>query len=160
MSVNRYLPHLLVLPEDDADRQLANGFLLETSLVPRRLGVEPIEGGWHKVLDCFKNVHVQEMTTNPNRHMVLLIDFDEQPDRLTTAKDSVPDHLTERVFILGVWSEPEKLKRMWKSYEEIGQALAKDCCDGTNETWGHELLKHNAGEVARLKAKVSPFLFR
>jgi hypothetical protein len=29
MSVNKYHPHVLVLPEDDANRQLANGFLLD-----------------------------------------------------------------------------------------------------------------------------------
>lgn len=29
MSVNRYQPHVLVLPEDDANRQLANGFVLD-----------------------------------------------------------------------------------------------------------------------------------
>jgi hypothetical protein len=27
--VNRYLPHVLVLPEDDANRQIANGFVLD-----------------------------------------------------------------------------------------------------------------------------------
>ena len=32
MSVNVYKPHVLVLPEDDADRQIANGFLLDPSL--------------------------------------------------------------------------------------------------------------------------------
>jgi hypothetical protein len=29
MSVNKYLPHVLVLPEDDANRQLATGFEIE-----------------------------------------------------------------------------------------------------------------------------------
>jgi len=29
MSVNGHLPHVLVLPEDDANRQLANGFVLD-----------------------------------------------------------------------------------------------------------------------------------
>ena len=27
MSVNKYKPHVLLIPEDDANRQLANGFL-------------------------------------------------------------------------------------------------------------------------------------
>jgi hypothetical protein len=27
MSANKYKPHVVVLPEDDANRQLANGFL-------------------------------------------------------------------------------------------------------------------------------------
>ena len=37
MSVNKYLPHVLVLPEDDANRQLANGFLLDPNLLDRRI---------------------------------------------------------------------------------------------------------------------------
>jgi hypothetical protein len=29
MSVNKYQPHVLLLPEDDANTELANGFVLE-----------------------------------------------------------------------------------------------------------------------------------
>ncbi|KAM3090094.1 hypothetical protein ACKFKG_30775 [Phormidesmis sp. 146-35] len=32
MSIDKYQPHLLVLPEDDANRQVAIGFLLDPSL--------------------------------------------------------------------------------------------------------------------------------
>jgi hypothetical protein len=35
MSVNKYLPHVLVLPEDDANRQMANGFFLDQSFGDR-----------------------------------------------------------------------------------------------------------------------------
>jgi len=35
------------------------------------------------------------------------------------------------------------------SFETIGKALAHDCRDGTNATWGNELLRHNALEVER-----------
>jgi hypothetical protein len=31
MAVNRYKPHIYVVPEDDANRQIANGFLLHPS---------------------------------------------------------------------------------------------------------------------------------
>lgn len=46
MSVNNYKPHLLVLPEDEANRQLANGFLQDFSLNLRCIQVLPIAGGW------------------------------------------------------------------------------------------------------------------
>lgn len=39
MSVNKHLPHVFVLPEDDANRQLANGFYLAESLDVRRMQV-------------------------------------------------------------------------------------------------------------------------
>ena len=44
MSVNRHKPHLLVLPEDDANRQLARGFELELST--RQFQVLQPAGGW------------------------------------------------------------------------------------------------------------------
>jgi hypothetical protein len=81
MSVNKYLPHVLVLPEDDANRQLANGF------------------------------HVSGMRKYTDRFMVLLIDFDDHLNRLKTMKDSIPEDLLDRVFILGTLSKPEALRQ-------------------------------------------------
>ena len=51
MSVNVFQPHLMVLPEDDANRQIVNGFLLDPSLNQRAIQPLPIDGGWSKVRD-------------------------------------------------------------------------------------------------------------
>jgi hypothetical protein len=67
--------------------------------------------------------------------------------------------LRDRVFILGARSEPEALKPDLGSYETIGRALAKDCHEGTDATWGHDLLLHNAIEIDRLRQHVRPILF-
>lgn len=40
------MPHVLVLPEDDANRQLANGFLLDGFLSGRQMLVLEVAGGW------------------------------------------------------------------------------------------------------------------
>ena len=53
MSVNRYLPHVLALPEDDANRQLANGFLLDQYVSTHKIQVLPEVGGWTQVLELF-----------------------------------------------------------------------------------------------------------
>ncbi len=162
MSVNRYLPHVFVLPEDDANRQLANGFLLDESLAIRRRRIQVLEevGGWTEVLERFKSDHVIEMDCNPHRFMVLLIDFDGREDRLDIAKAAIPDRLTERVFVLGALTEPEALRRAnLGSYETIGLAMAKDCREETDTTWGHRLLQHNASELDRLREHVRPILF-
>ena len=45
MSVNRHQPHVLVLPEDDANRQLANGFRLDQYLLNWKIQVLR-GGGW------------------------------------------------------------------------------------------------------------------
>lgn len=157
MGVNRQQPHVLVLPEDDANRQVATGFVLDLS---RQIQVLPVAGGWTQVLERFLSDHVLDMTRNPYRFMVLLIDFDGRDQRLDEAKKKIPAELTERVFILGALSEPEELRKAGLgSYEEIGLALARDCREGTNDTWGHDLLKNNAGELARMRDHVRSILF-
>jgi hypothetical protein len=96
----------------------------------------------------------------PKRFMILLIDFDGRIERLEHAKAKVPGDLTDRVFILGVLSEPEALKQaIGNSYETIGSAMAKDCREDTDAIWGHELLRHNSNELDRLRQLVRPILF-
>ncbi|MCI0488072.1 MAG: hypothetical protein L0229_15890 [Blastocatellia bacterium] len=162
MSVNKNLPHVFVLPEDAANRQLAEGFRLEVdSTRYRQMDVLEVARGWHQVLHLFKSDHVAEMYRYSQRFMVLLIDFDGQQDRLNTAKATIPDDLTDRVFILGVWKEPEDLKRAkLGSYETIGSRLAQDCRDDEYTTWEHDLLRHNKDELDRLREHVRPILFQ
>jgi hypothetical protein len=158
--VNKHRPHVFVLPEDDANRQLANGFVLDASLrFPRQIFVLPVAGGWTQVLERFLSDEAVDMQNCPDRYMVLLLDFDNDPQRLDTARNRIPVHLSERVFILGVWSEPERLKEALGPYEEIGSALAQDCRDEASATWDHLLLRHNGEELARLRERVRPILF-
>jgi len=159
MSVNKYQPHVFVLPEDDANRQLANGFLGDRSLLIRRIQVLPEVGGWTQVLERFESDHVVEMDHYPHRLMVLLIDCDGREDRLDDAKARIPERLSDRVFILGTLTKPEGLKADLGSYQTIGLRMAKDCREGTDTIWGHELLQHNVGELDRLREHVRPILF-
>jgi hypothetical protein len=160
MSINKHRLHILVLPEDDANRQIANGFILDLNLNSRAIQVLPEARGWKDVVEKFTNDYVSTMRQYPNRMIALLIDFDEHEERLSYVKDQIPDDLESRVFVLGVLSEPESLRRdINKDFENIGKALAKDCSDNTNELWGHTLLKHNKIELDRMILSVKPFLF-
>ncbi len=160
MSINKHLPHVLVLPEDDANGQLATGFQLDLSLDTRRVQILEEAGGWREVLIRFREDHVPEMDQYASRFMVLLIDFDDRVDQLNEVRDSIPIHLRERVFVLGTRSQPEELRRnLGSSYETIGLAMAKDCRENADVTWGHNLLCHNADELARLRMHVRPILF-
>jgi len=129
MSVNKNRPHIFVLPEDDANRQIVNGFLLEF----QTRQIQPLEeaGGCRKVLQSFASDHIVGMEKHPNRLIILLLDFDGKGNRFDTAIAHVPEHLRDRVFILGV----------------------------TNTTWGHSLLCHNASQIACLRELVQPILF-
>lgn len=158
--INRYKPHLLVLPEDDANRQIANGFLLDSKLNSRAIQVLPEARGWEDVVEKFTNDYASTMRQYSHRMIALLIDFDQDEDRLDYVKQHIPIDLENRVFVLGVLSEPERLRSdIKKNFEEIGETLANDCPDDTNELWGHELLKHNKTELARMVPSVKSFLF-
>jgi hypothetical protein len=156
--LNKYRKHVLVLPEDDANRQLANGFLSEVD--QPRMQILPEAGGWLRVCEAFLFQHVGAMRKYPQRHVVLLLDFDEDQTRLEKVKMSVPEDLRDRVFLLGVWSEPEALKQEGLgSYERIGRLMAQDCRNRVSGVWHHQLLHHNAGELARLDQAVRDSLF-
>ncbi|MGB8510378.1 MAG: hypothetical protein WCD76_18515 [Pyrinomonadaceae bacterium] len=159
MSVNKDRPHILVLPEDKANEQLANGFHLEFGSI-RQMQVLPVAGGWNAVLDIFNSEHVTGMDRYFHRYMILLIDFDGVQGRLDKVKARIPEHLAGRVFILGVWSEPEDLKRViGESCEIIGRKLAEECRNETDEIWKHDLLRHNVGELDRLREHLRLILF-
>ncbi len=160
MSVNNYRPHILVLPEDSANSEIANGFLLNPDLNERLIQVLPFVRGWMTVINKFMDDHAPKMRLYPERMIVLLIDFDEQEDRLAYVEQKIPSDLKDRVFVLGVLSEPEQLRSdIKKSFEEIGETLATDCSDNTDQLWSHDLLKHNKIELGRMVTAVKPFLF-
>jgi hypothetical protein len=161
LSPNKDREHVFVLPEDDANKELANGFRERVDWTRyRRMQVLPPAGGWTKVLERFKSDHVAGMERCPNRFMVLLIDFDGRRDRLEKAKAAIPANLADRVFVLGALSQPEALKAaLGLTFENIGSAMADDCREETDTTWGHELLRHNANELERLRQRVRSILF-
>jgi hypothetical protein len=162
MSTNDYRPHLLVLPEDDANRQIANGFLVEPELLnSRAIHVLPEAGGWESVLEVFRRDYVSSIRKYPERRIVLLIDFDgDFGSRKQHVDANIPTDIKERVFVLGVASEPEVLRsQSGKKFEVIGAALANDCVNNRKDFWNHPLLKHNELELDRLNRDVRPFLF-
>jgi hypothetical protein len=157
--VNREQPHVVVIPEDDANRQLANGFHLQLDWSRQRcLRVLRVAGGWANALQLLPTL---EMDRWPHRFVVILIDFDNHfAARLQSAQAQIPANLTDRVFILGSLDDPEALRKAGLgSYENIGAAMAEDCRQETDTTWGHALLQHNAGELDRLRQHVRPLLF-
>ena len=90
----------------------------------------------------------------------MLIDFDEKENRFGYVEERIPDDLKDRVFVLGVLSEPEKLRsNLKRNFEDIGEALSRDCSNNTDVVWQHDLLNHNTDELKRMVSSVKPFLF-
>jgi hypothetical protein len=184
----KYIEQIVVMPEDDANRAIVTGFRTHPSVNDRAIHILPIAGGWSKVRDEAADDEIPELMRRPHRIIVLLIDFDDKFEQRfenvkkrvragignEIKKKGVPaaeeeetlEQLNDRVFILGVLSNPEKLRTsVGKSHEEIGEALAGECFDNrnnfdiTNLLWGHDLLKHNRRELERMINPVKRFLF-
>jgi hypothetical protein len=161
VSGSKYKLHVAVIPEDDADRQLANGFGEHPAVSQRDLDIRPVAGGWSHVLDVFENEYIPYMKKYPVVPVVLLLDFDTQSENRRAACESrIPDNLKPRVFLLGTSDSPEELKKAMKmTFEQIGTALAEDCNREDLGHWTHPQLSHNLPELHRMTPIIRPILF-
>lgn len=158
MSVNKHKTHVTILPEDDANRQIALGFVNFSD--SNQIQILPVAGGWVNVCSTFLSNYARDMERFEHRRMILLVDFDDDPNRPVAIRNRIENKFHDRVFILGVWSEPERLKAALRcSFEVIGQQMAEDCRGDTRAIWVHDLLQHNEEELGRLRAAIGPILF-
>lgn len=152
---NKYDYHLLIIPEDEANRQIMTGFNTHLDVNSRRIQVEPVAGGWKKALEVFKSDYVAAMVRYDKRHVLILIDLDEHIERLEEAKKYIPKNLRERVFVMGCLDEPERVRSaIGKSKEELGELLAEACFRGHGEVWQNAMLAHNQEELERMKSTI------
>ncbi|MGE0707671.1 MAG: hypothetical protein AB7N76_08390 [Planctomycetota bacterium] len=143
-----------MIPEDEANVRLVQGFLLQACYDQRAVQVLPPQRGWRSVLDAFVEEHAPRMQANQLHHALLLIDFDERlVQRRAEVTSVIPPILAERVFVLGVLSEPERLGQEvgLGDLEAIGRQLARDCPPPAG-LWSHGLIGHNVAEAERLQA--------
>ena len=70
--MNRYSPHILVLPEDRANEEIANGFLENLNVNDRVIKIERPAGGWTKVISKFTDVHIAELRDDRSPRKMLL----------------------------------------------------------------------------------------
>jgi len=111
-------------------------------------------------LGQFECDKVPRLDKRPDAFLVIVIDCDGKPERISEAMALVPERLAHRVFILDVLTEPERLKKaLGLSFETIGVQLAAECRDDTGDTWSHELLAHNQGQLDRMRKSIRPILF-
>jgi hypothetical protein len=159
--MNRYLPHVYVLPEDDRDRQLAVGFENHHQVNSSRIQVLPPAGGWRSVLEIFQSEYIGRLREDRLGHVIMLIDFDgDFENRRPEFEQAIPADLKDRVAVLGPAHTPEMLRNeLGKSYERIGASLADDCFADTRLAWNHPQLKHNEADRQRLMLTVKPILF-
>jgi len=156
-----YPPHIFVIPGDDANRQLAGGFILHDQVDARRVDVKTPARGWRHVLEIFTDVYIKILVQHRQDHVVMLIDFDGDYDaRRAEFEKAIPEDLKSRGFVVGPKQNPEILtNKLGKSLERIGLSLAHDCFSGPDSVWGHEQLGHNDADLKRPVEVVRPILF-
>lgn len=161
MAVNHYKPHVVVLVEDRANADIANGFLLEIGHRQRNVEVSRPCGGWLEVLKELER-QFEKLDRFPARRIVLVLDFDDQVENRTSLiRKKVPEQYRSRIFLLGCRFEPERLRTaLGLSLERIGSTLSRECSDDElpEALWLHDHLSHNDGERRRLRAEVADFL--
>lgn len=164
MSNQGFPPELVILAEDQANIDIANGFAQCLPLLRQRsLQVLGPARGWAKVIDIFAQQHIPKlrMPKYRQRRLILLMDFDTAQNRREYVQDRIPEDLKDRVFVLGCWDEVEALKKDlgYPGLEKIGADLATNCAENREDLWQHPQLQHNQAEVQRLGESVKPFLF-
>jgi hypothetical protein len=160
MSVNRHKPHLLIIPEDDANRQIANGFAENLGIDDRVIQILPEARGWENAVSKLEKEYSSRIRQYSECIVVLIIDFDKDQSRLQYVKSRIPNDLEDRIFTFGVFSNPENLKNeIGFSFEKIGEALADECPNNSPAIWKHQLLEHNETELKRIIPCITPFLF-
>ena len=160
MSVNKYQPHVYVIPEDRANEQIANGFLLHDQ-VTKQIQVLPCADGWPGVIEKFRIEYIPHLTTYKHGYVIALIDCDNKYEsRMDRFNEAVPDELKNRAFMIGAKETPEALRKtLGQRWEDIGLSLAEDCYKGTSAVWGHDHLKHNEAHRLRLVDSVRSIVF-
>ena len=122
--------------------------------------VMPVAGGWEKVVNQILEIYVPKVRSNPNTHVVGIIDCDNHPDRIAVQLSQVPDDVRERVFLLGTLDDPQAFKRSVKlTFERIGIQLVDECFHKSLKLWRHAQLTHISDEIDRAAATLHPILF-
>lgn len=155
MSANKFQPHLLIIPEDDANHDVVTGFRNHLAVNSRQIQVENVASGWKKTVERFVETHADLMKTYDKRHVLIMIDFDDRENRFDYVWKQIPKDLRPRVFVMGSQVTPESLAaNLGLSKEKIGEALADECVGRGGTVWQSEMLVHNQPELERMKTTI------
>jgi hypothetical protein len=159
--MNKYVPHAIIIPEDRADEEIANGFAEHAHVKAPRVSVAPPAGGWWEVVKVYTVEYIPYLRKYSGAHVIMLLDFDGQYfQRHSQVRASIPQDVSGRTFVVGTSTTPEALRQALGigGFEAIGEALADDCAQNTMTYWGHVQLSHNSPELARLSLSVRPIV--
>ena len=160
MSVNKYKPHLFVVPEDKADKNFAVGFELDARLAAGSFQIMPLAGGWLKVINIINDEYVPKLQQNKYSHVLGIIDCDGDDERIANELAKFPDEVADRIFLLGAIETPEIFRqKVGDNSERIGERMAEECFNESYDLWNHEDLAHVSYEIQRAATTIRPIVF-
>jgi hypothetical protein len=153
MSINKEKPHFHIIVEDDANRQILNGFANCLNVKRDNFKITT-ERGWLSVVEKVKNDYIPKLRKYSHGRVLMIIDFDNEVERRRSLiSKELGIEFENRIFTLGVKTEPEDFrKKIRQSFEVIGKNLAENCPGEPSTLWNDELLVHNRSELARMGA--------
>jgi len=166
LSVNKFQPHLLILPEDQAVKDVAIGAVESIRVkAAANLSIEKLLDGWRKLEDRLPE-YDHYLGKHPEARLLAIIDLDGDRNRPDEVRTWINVSFADRIFLLSSFHEPEALQRalhqdlkLTGSLEMIGGTLVDDCPDDQSEAWAHSHLEHNKPELERFMASCRPILF-
>lgn len=171
--MNKFIPHLKILCEDQATYDLANGFYLgylnKLGNISSYLHLERrYLGGWPKFENTLRDDLLDELSKNQYVNYLFIMDFDgiERENRLYSINKFIRENnIQDRVFILGCKKEPQDLKNIAIDFikragdkftmQNLGKALFSDCDEKQYKLWGSDHLQHNFREISHLRDKLT-----
>lgn len=170
MSINRQRKHVIFFGEDEATRNLAQGFCESEKINDLKCEVWSTYGtGWQSTIDAIETVR---MSRYPQTHLVLVIDLDRRgEDRIAALKREIANcPCKDRVYIIGCTKDVQALQRSFTPVNSIGKLSAQEtgrtiadrsskdvsCMEGV---WGDSSLVHNKDELERLCRNLKDVIF-
>jgi hypothetical protein len=151
-----------VISEDNANREIANGFRLVVEKNARQFWINKSARGWlngrqELVAMSESTGHLQKYKSS---NAALIVDFDGKRERGSEIKQMVAEGVRDRVFVIGVLTEPEKLRNVTgMKFEQLGSQIGEGCKGSSIGFWQHDLLVHNIEEIRRLSGAVRDIFF-
>ncbi len=151
MSVNLFKPHLVILPEDEKNRDIA---LAVQRHLPRafanQIKIENPLRGWLKTLDAIDLVY---QPNKDEQYIVAVIDFDdnlEERHQMIAKRFEENGYNKGHVFVIGAKSEAENVWQMPILQDKTLRLENEDYLKFTDRFWTSDQLVHNRATLEAL----------
>ncbi len=154
--MNKYQFALLVVPEDQANKDLVIGARdSQPNTIQNKIRIEPVPGGRDEVWTATIHDYLPRLERYERWHLVLVIDHDADVPKIQQHFDElIPQSLKSRVWVLGCRSEPESCRsRLGRPgpLRELGSELFNSCMTQLSPLWDHNELNHNKAQLESLR---------